>query len=122
MPDQQNPQDIEKMIKDYQSVQEQLRLYAIQLEQLKAQKSELERASSELEKSTGKVYISVGGVIVETTKDKASSDVKDRVELSNTRIQSVTKQYNDIKAREKALSEKITQIYKSAQGSQQGIE
>jgi len=115
MPEQQNQQEIEKMVKDYQVVQEQLRVYSIQLEQLKAQKSELGRAKEEVEKSTGKVYLTVGGVIVESTKDKAVADLKDRSELSDTRIASITKQFNDIKVKEKSLSEKITSMYKAAQ-------
>lgn len=119
MPQQQpNEQDIEKLVKDYQMLQEQLRVYAIQLDQLKNQKAELERAKDEVTKATGKVYISVGGVIVETTKDKAQTDINDRGELSETRIQSITKQYNDLKVKEKQLNEKITQIYKSGQGAQ----
>ena len=99
MAQQPNEQDMEKMVRDYQMVQEQLRVYAIQLEQLKAQKAELERANDEVGAATGKVYISVGGVIVETTKDKAVADLKDRTELSDTRIASVTKQFNDTKSR-----------------------
>ncbi len=111
-----NEQDIEKMVKDYQMLQEQLRVYAIQLDQLKNQKAELDRAGEEVSKSTGKVYLSVGGVIVETTKDKAQSDIKDRTELSETRIQSITKLYNEMRAKEKQLNEKITNLYKAAQG------
>ncbi|MDE1768468.1 MAG: prefoldin subunit, partial [Candidatus Micrarchaeota archaeon] len=82
--------------------------------------AEFERANAEVSKATGKVYISVGGVIVETTKEKAQQDLKERSELSDTRIQSMTKQFNDLRAREKTLNEKITQIYKSgqAQGAQ----
>ena len=119
MAQQQNEQEMEKMVRDYQMVQEQLRIYGIQLEQLKAQKIELERANEEVGNSTGKVYISVGGVIVETTKDKAIVDLKDRTELSDTRITSITKQFNDLKSKEKQLSERITEIYKSAQGKSQ---
>ncbi len=115
MPEQQNPQEIEKMLKDYQVVQEQLRVYSIQLEQLKAQKAEIERAKDEVDKSTGKVFLSIGGVIVESTKDKAVADLKDRSELSGTRIASITKQFNEIKSKEKSLSEKITSMYKAAQ-------
>lgn len=111
-----NEQEIEKMLREYQQVQEQMRVYAIQLDQLKAQKSELERATEEVTAATGKVYMSVGGVIVETTKDKAMADLKDRSELSDTRITSLTKQYDTIKAKEKQLNEKITAAYKSAQG------
>ena len=119
MPQQQpNEQEIEKLVKDYQMLQEQLRVYAIQLDQLKNQNAELDRANEEVAKATGKVYISVGGVIVETTKEKAQTDIKDRKELSESRIQSITKMYNDLKTKEKQLNEKITQIYKSGQGAQ----
>lgn len=111
-----NEQEIEKMVRDYQMVQEQLRVYAIQLEQLKSQKMELERANEEVGNATGKVYMSVGGVIVETTKEKAVADLKERTELSDTRIASATKQFNDLRSKEKQLSEKITEIYKSTQG------
>ena len=100
-------------------MQEQLRVYSIQLEQLKAQKAEYERANEEVAAATGKVYMSVGGLIVETTKEKAVADLKDRTELSETRITSVTKQFNEMKAREKQLSEKITELYKAAQGKSQ---
>ncbi len=112
------PQDIEKLVKDYQMVQEQLRMYAIQLDQLKNQKAELERAGEEVGKAIGKVYISVGGIIVETTKAKAQEDIKEKSELTETRVKSTDKMFNDLKAKEKSLNEKITQIYKSGQGAQ----
>ena len=119
MAQQPNEQEVEKMVRDYQMVQEQLRVYAIQLEQLKAQKAELERANEEVTNASGKVYMSVGGVIVETTKEKAVADLKDRSELSETRINSVTKQFNELRSKEKDLGEKITNIYKSSQGTSQ---
>jgi prefoldin beta subunit len=116
MPTQQpSEQDVEKMLREYQQVQEQLRMFAIQLDQLKAQKAEFDRANQEVGNSTGKVYVSVGGVIVETTKQKALDDLKDRAELSETRIQSITKQYDQLRSREKQLNEQITAIYKSSQ-------
>ncbi len=116
---QQNEQEAEKLLRDYQMLQEQLRVYAIQLDQLKAQKVEFERANEEVSAALGKVYISVGGLIVETTKEKALSDLKDRTELSETRITSITKQFNEMKAKEKQLSDRITELYKEAQGSGQ---
>ena len=116
---QQNEQEAEKLLRDYQMLQEQLRVYAIQLEQLKAQKAEFERANEEVSAALGKVYISVGGLIVETTKEKALTDLKDRTELSETRITSITKQFNEMKAKEKQLSDRITELYKEAQGSGQ---
>ena len=75
-------------------------------------------AGEEVGKATGKVYISVGGVIVETTKARAQEDIKEKSELTETRVKSTDKMFNDLKAKEKSLNEKITQIYKSGQGAQ----
>lgn len=102
--------ETEKLVSDYQLVQEQLRASALQLEQLQAQKAELERAKEEVSNATGKVYVSVGGVIVEMEKQKALEDIGSRAELAQVRIGSVTKQYNDMKAKEKQLGEKLTQM------------
>ncbi len=117
----QNPADIEnveKLLKDYQIMQEQLRNVAMQLEQMQAQKIEMERAKEELEKANGKVYRSVGNVIIESSKEKALLDVTDKHSLTSARIQSLNKQFNDMKTKEKQLNEKLTQIYKGGQGQQ----
>lgn len=110
-------QEAEKLVRDYQALQEQIRVSALQLDQLRNQKTDLERAREELTKASGKVYLTVGGVIVETSKEKALSEIKDRLELSEARTQSINKQYTELKNREKQLSEKITQLYKSGQGA-----
>lgn len=117
---QEQPQesDLEKMLKEYQLLQEQLRSMAMQVEQFRGQKIEMERAKEELEKSSGKVYISVGGIMAETPKEKALTDITDRHSLTETRLNSVNKQYNDMRAREKLLNEKITKLYKASQGVQ----
>lgn len=81
------------------------------------QKSELARAKEEVDGANGKVYITVGGVIVETNKDKALADIKEKTELSDVRINSLTKQLNELKAKEKQLGEKITAMYKQSQGT-----
>lgn len=109
-------EEAEKLVREYQVLQEQMRAVAMQLDQLQGQKAELERAGEEVGKSTGKVYLSVGGVIVETAKEKAASDIKERTELAGVRIGAMTKQFNDLKAKEKLLSDKLSQLYKSAQG------
>ena len=109
----QGESEAEKLVRDYQITQEQLRGAAMQLDQLQNQRAELEKAKEEVGGSTGKVYITVGGVIVETTKDKALKDIKDKAELTEVRVTSMTKQFNEIKTREKQLGEKITQMYKS---------
>ncbi len=109
--------EAEKTVRDYQMVQEQLRAASLQLDQLQVQKAELSRAKDEVTGSSGKVYITVGGVIVETSKEKALADIKDKSELAEVRITSLGKQLNDLKAKEKQLGEKITQMYKQSQGA-----
>ncbi|MDE1874141.1 MAG: prefoldin subunit [Candidatus Micrarchaeota archaeon] len=108
--------DAEKAVRDYQTVQEQLRSATLQFDQLQVQKAELAKAKDEVSGSSGKVYITMGGVIVETTKDKALADIKDKSELADVRIGSLTKQLNDLRAKEKQLGEKLTQLYKQSQG------
>lgn len=108
--------DIEKLLKDYQMLQEQIRSVGMQVEQLQAQKLDMERANEELGKSTGKIYISVGGVIVETAKEKAIADIKDRSELNDVRLQNANRSYTDLRNKEKTLNDKITEMYRKAQG------
>ena len=109
-------QDLEKMLKDYQVIQDQLRSVALQLDQLQAQKIDMEKAKEELDKAQGRVYITVGGVMVATTKEKALTDISERVSLNKARIDSMNKQYTELRNREKQLNEKITSVYKSSQG------
>jgi prefoldin beta subunit len=109
-------EEAEQAVRDYQMVQEQMRAAAVQLNQFQGQKAELEKARGEVAASTGKVYVTMGGVIVETSKEKALSDIKERFELAEVRIGSLTKQYGELKAKEKQLGDRLTQMYKQAQG------
>ena len=108
-------QEMEKLLRDYQIIQEQIRSFAIQLDQLHNQKGDLERAKEEINKASGKIYITVGGVIVETTKESASKDIDERRELTETRITSTTRQYTELRNKEKQYSERIMQAYKQNQ-------
>jgi chaperonin cofactor prefoldin len=110
-------QELEKLVKDYQMLQEQMRSAALQLDQLQNQKADLERAKAEIEKATGKVYVTIGNVIVETTKEKALSDIKEKGELTEARILSSNKHYTELKNKEKTTSERITQLYKQGGGA-----
>lgn len=109
--------EAERAVRDYQMVQEQMRSAAVQLNQLQSQKAELEKAQAEVGSATGKVYVTMGGVIVETNKEKALADIRERSELAEVRIGSLTKQLSELKSKEKQLGERLTQMYKQAQGS-----
>ncbi|MDE1846539.1 MAG: prefoldin subunit [Candidatus Micrarchaeota archaeon] len=110
-----SPQEVEKMIRDYQMVQEQMRNFQIQVEQLQMQSNELQTAKEEVGKATGKVYVAIGGVIVETSKETALKNIDEKSETSTVRLQSANKQLNELRAREKQLREKITQMSSSLQ-------
>lgn len=99
---------IEKLTKDYQLLQDQLQSIAMQKEQFTAMKEEYKEAMAEVEKATGKVYISVGGVIVEVQKDQAVKDIKEKQESTEMRLSIVTKQYEDLIKREQSLRSEIT--------------
>lgn len=107
--------DIEKLIKDYQATQAQMRGSAMQMEQYQLQKSEVETAKTELEKATGKIYATVGGIMVETNKDEAVKNITEKTEIVALRLQSSTKHYNDLKAKEQKLREKLTELSKQQQ-------
>jgi prefoldin beta subunit len=113
--DKMSEQEMEKLLRDYQILQEQIRSFAIQLDQLHNQKGDLERAKEEIDKASGKIYITVGGVIVETSKESASKDIEERSELTETRITSMTRQYTELRNKEKQYSERIMQAYKQNQ-------
>jgi prefoldin beta subunit len=116
-PQQGGQEEAEQAVRDYQAVQEQMRAAAMQLNQFQTQKAELEKAKGEVSGASGKVYVTMGGIIVETSKEKALADIKERAEFADLRIASVTKQYNELKAKEKALADRLTQMYKQSQGS-----
>lgn len=104
--------EIEKMTRDYQVMQEQLQSLAIQKEQFSSQKEELKDALAELEKAAGKIYVAIGGVMVEQKKDEAVKDVKERQETLDMRLSIITKQLDDLSKKEKSLREEITTVLK----------
>lgn len=110
------PEDVNRLLREYQMLQEQLRAFALQTEQLQVQKSELITAREEVSGAKGRVYITVGGVIVETDKPTALKNIEERSETLEVRLQSATKQYNELKNKEKQLRDQLTQM--SNQGQQ----
>jgi prefoldin beta subunit len=106
-------QELEKLTRDYQIVQEQLQTLAVQKEQFTLQKEEHKVALAELEKATGKVYISVGGVIVETAKGDAITKIKERQESVDMRLTIINRQYDEFAKKEKSMREEITAALKA---------
>ncbi len=104
---------LEKVTKEYQMLQEQLQSLAIQKEQFTAQRDEYRQALAEIEKSTGKLYLAVGGAMVEVSKDKALNDMKEKQETTDMRLGIVGKQYDELSKKEQALRSTITEALKA---------
>ncbi len=107
---------IEKLTKEYQTLQDQLQSVAMQKEQFTEMKEEFKEAMSELEKATGKIYLSVGGVIVEVAKEKAVKDIKEKQDSTEMRLGIVAKQYEDLSKREQSLRASINTALKDFKG------
>jgi prefoldin beta subunit len=106
-------QELEKLTRDYQLIQEQLQNLAVQKEQYNLQKEEHREALAELEKASGKVYINIGGVIVESTKNEAIAKLKERQESVDMRLTIISKQFEDFSKKEKSMREEITKALQS---------
>ena len=72
---------------------------------------------AELAKANGKVYSTVGGVMVETTKNEAVKNVKERQDSVEMRLSIITKQYDESVRKEKALRDEIEGIIKGERGA-----
>lgn len=106
-------QELEKLTRDYQMLQEQMQALAMQKEQYTAQKTEQKGAMAEIEKATGKVYLSIGGAIVETAKQEAAKKLKDSQDSVEMRLTIVTRQYDEASKKEKSLRDEITVALKN---------
>ncbi|MEM0154336.1 MAG: prefoldin subunit [Methanothrix sp.] len=108
--------NLEKLTLDYQKVEEQLQALAMQKEQFTAQKDELNHAKEQIEGSVGKIYSSVGGTIIEATKEAALDDIKEKSELTDMRLTMLKKQIDELKKREQELREKVMSMVKGQNG------
>lgn len=103
---------LEKITREYQMIQEQLQSLAIQKEQFKAQKEEFKDALEEIEKAKGKIYLTVGGIMVDVDKETAVKHVKERQDSNVMRLNIVDKQFEDLSKKEQSLRSEITTALK----------
>ncbi len=106
-------EQLDKLTAEYQTLQEQIQSLSVQKAQFGSQKEEFKEAALELEKAKGRIYSSVGGVIIETTKEDAQKGVKEKQESIEMRLGIINKQYDEAIKREKALRSEIESMLKS---------
>lgn len=105
-------EEIEKLTKEYQNIQMQIQNLTFQKMQFNQQKEGYKEAEKELQVSSGRVYLEIGGLIVETTKEKALEDLKDKMESAEMRLGIILKQYNEVNKREQSIRQTLTEEFK----------
>ena len=106
---------LEKLTMSYQKMQEQLQNIAIQKQQYEAQKQEYKQAEEAIGKASGKVYSTMGGVIIETTKEEALASIKEKKEFVEMRLNLISKQGDDLSKREAEMRTQINEAIKDFQ-------
>lgn len=104
--------ELEKLTVTYQKLQAQLQSLAMQREQFRMQKEEYAEALAELQKAAGKVYHAKGGIIVESNKEEAAKDLKEKQDSAELRHTIANKQYEEAAKKEKELRAQITAAIK----------
>ncbi|MCL5092946.1 MAG: prefoldin subunit [Candidatus Marsarchaeota archaeon] len=106
---------LEKLTMNYQKMQEQLQNIAMQKQQYEAQKQEYKQAEEEIGKASGKVYSTIGGVIIETTKEEALSTIKEKKEFVEMRLNLISKQGDELSKKEAEMRAQINEAIKGFQ-------
>jgi prefoldin beta subunit len=105
------PKHLQDRLAQYQTLQNQLQMIAMNKQQLMLQNTDLENAKKELEAvSEGKVYRMVGPLMLETTRDAGLKYVDDERDGATARISIMEKQ-------EKKLVEKLNEMRAEIQGA-----
>jgi len=104
-------EDLGKELVEYENMEKQLEVLLIQKHQLQIQLNEIKHALDELKKSKGDVYRSVGSILIHTTKGDAETDLKERNELVDVKLNAISKQEEKLRATvmdtQKKLQEKM---------------
>lgn len=112
------PIDLNKNLMEYENMEKQLEVVLIQKHQLQIQLNEVKHALEELKKAKGEVYRSVGSIIISTTKEEAESDLKERQELIDVKLNAMAKQEEKLRATvmeaQKKLQERLKEHGKKA--------
>lgn len=108
-------EQLEKLTKDYQGIQMQVQSLALQKAQFSQQKEEYTEAQTELQVAAGKVYTEIGGLLVETTKDTALKNLKEKLESIDMRLTIVSKQYDEVMKKEQTMRNTLTSELQKAQ-------
>jgi len=103
------PPQVQQRLLRLQQLQQTLQGVLTQKQQLELELNEVEQALSELEKLTeaAVIYKSIGSLLVKSKKTKVTTELNERKELLNMRINVLGKQEERLRTQVKDLQEKL---------------
>lgn len=103
------PPEVQQRLLRLQQLQQTLQGVLTQKQQLELELNEVEQALSELEKLTDAavIYKSIGSLLVKSEKTKVTTELNERKELLNMRINVLGKQEERLRTQVKDLQEKL---------------
>lgn len=116
----QNNPELEKSLVQYQNMEKQLQSAMMQKHQLQLQVNEMNLALEELSKTSEKeVFKSIGAIMVRTTKENAQKDLEERKKMAELRVNSLTKQEDQLKTNLQELRTTLEASLKPPKGGAQ---
>lgn len=112
-------EEFEKNLVEYQQLEKQLQSILLQRHQLQLQLNEINMALEELKRSKGDVFKSVGSILVKTTASDAERDLKEKKEISEIRLGTLSKQEEKLKTNLLNLQKKLEEGMKQYEGKPQ---
>jgi len=109
------PDELKNKLAQFQTLQQQLQMVAVQKQQLILEKSDAEEAEKELAASTGDVYKSVGPILIKSEKASLKKELKDAITSADGRISLLDKQ-------EQKLALKAQELQKDLQSGFKGLQ
>ena len=103
------PPQVQQRLLRLQQLQQTLQGVLTQKQQLELELNEVEQALSELEKLTDAavIYKSIGSLLVKSKRTKVKTELNERKELLNMRINVLGKQEERLRTQVKDLQEKL---------------
>jgi len=103
------PPQVQERLLRLQQLQRNLQTISAQKQQVELELTETDQALTELESLTEKavIYKSIGSLLVKSEKSKVESELKERKELLDTRIQVLGKQEERLRTQFNQLQAKL---------------
>ena len=106
--------EAQQVLMELQTFQQQMQTVLIQKESLNIQNMEIEKALEELSKiEHDDVYKAVGPILIKSTKNELSKELKERKETIELRLKSLQKQENRLREKLKEYQEKFEDVLKN---------